>query len=252
MNIILLGSGNVATHLGKAFKSVNHKILQVWSRNFEHALVLAEELGAAYTSDISSVLPDADLYVVSVSDDHIADVVRSFPHSDKILVHTSGSTEMDIRGISGVFYPLQTFSKHAKVDFDRIPIAVEAIDQGIESCLFALAQSIGSKPFILNSEQRKALHVAAVFACNFTNHLYNVANGILQNQKLSFDLIRPLIDETARKVQNRLPSEVQTGPAIRNDQKILDKHLHFLQGDQTLADLYDKLSQSIINFNQKA
>ncbi len=252
MKIVLLGSGNVATHLGIAFKSANHEVLQVWSRTLDHARLLAENLDATFTNNLSEISPDADLYLISVSDDVISDVINAFPYSDKLLVHTSGSTGLDISDLSGVFYPLQTFSKAAAVNFSVIPIAIEGVDHDIETSLFALAKSIGSKPIILNSEQRKALHIAAVFACNFSNHLYSIANQIMENNGLDFDLIRPLINETASKVQSKLPAEVQTGPAVRNDQKILCSHLQFLQGNSTLVDLYERLSQSIINFNQKA
>jgi predicted short-subunit dehydrogenase-like oxidoreductase (DUF2520 family) len=251
MKIVLLGSGNVATHLGRALKEANHEIIQVWSRNFEHARVLADNLGAAPVDDISVISPRADVYIISVSDDYIDDVVSAFPYSDKIIVHTSGSTGLDIPHLSGVFYPLQTFSKNSNVYFSGIPIAIEGLVPQTETLLFNLAESIGSKPLILNSEQRKALHVAAVFACNFSNHLYSLANEVLESNGLKFDLIRPLIEETAQKVQGKLPAEVQTGPAVRNDRKILDKHIHFLQDNPTLVDLYEKLSQSIINFNQK-
>jgi predicted short-subunit dehydrogenase-like oxidoreductase (DUF2520 family) len=252
MNIVLLGSGNVATHLGRAFKEAKHEIIQVWSRNLEHARILGKELVVGYTNDISSISPEADLYIVSVSDDYIADVVSAFPHPGKIIVHTSGSTDKNITGLSGVFYPLQTFSKNVSVDFSVLPIAIEAVDKPIETLLFDLASSIGSKPMNLNSDQRKALHVAAVFACNFSNHLYSIANEILEDSGLDFDLIRPLISATAQKIQNNFPVKTQTGPAVRNDQKTLQKHIQFLQHHPTLVDLYEKLSQSIINFNQKA
>jgi predicted short-subunit dehydrogenase-like oxidoreductase (DUF2520 family) len=252
MKIVLLGSGNVATHLGGAFKAANHEIIQVWSRTLDHARLLAESIEATFTDNLSEISLDADIYVVSVSDDFIADVINAFPNSGKLLVHTSGSTGLEFFGLSGVFYPLQTFSKTSPVDFSVIPIAIEGIDQETETLLFELAESISSKPLILNSEQRKALHVAAVFACNFSNHLYSIANKILENNGLDFELIRALINETALKVQSHLPAEVQTGPAVRHDQKILGRHLQFLKGNSTLADLYERLSQSIINFNQKA
>ncbi|HEY0056636.1 MAG TPA: DUF2520 domain-containing protein [Pedobacter sp.] len=252
MKIVLLGSGNVATHLGIALKLANHEVIQVWSRTLDNARLLAKSLEATFTDNLSEVSPDADIYMASVSDDYIADIISAFAIPDKLLVHTSGSTGLDISGLSGVFYPLQTFTKTSSVDFSVIPIAIEGVNQEVETLLFELAESIGSKPLVLNSEQRKALHVAAVFACNFSNHLYSIANKILDNNDLNFELIRPLISETASKIQSHLPATVQTGPAVRNDQKILDNHLQFLADDSTLADLYDRLSQSIINFNQKA
>lgn len=252
MKIALLGSGNVATHLGKALQLAGHHVIQVWSRTEEHSKRLGEILSISYTSDLSLLSGEADLYILSVTDDYIIDIASKFPFKQKLLVHTSGSSSLDIRGISGVFYPIQTFSRQKEVDFSNIPIAIEGKDESVADLLSNLALSITTKVIRLNSEQRKALHVAAVFACNFSNHLYAVADSILRNQNLDFDLIVPLVAETTEKIKSNPPASVQTGPAIRKDQITLDSHLQFLEKHSELKELYKLLSQSIINFERKA
>lgn len=251
MKIVLLGSGNVATHLGKALKEGGHKIVQVWSRTFAHAQALGEKLQCDFTIHLSAISERADIYIIAVSDDVINEIASNFPFQDKMLVHTSGTTSLDIPGISGVFYPLQTFSKQKELEFSKIPIAIEARNSALAEQLSSLAMSISSKVVYMDSEQRKALHIAAVFACNFSNHLYAIADKILSDNGLEFDLIKPLIMETAEKVQHNSPVSVQTGPAVRRDQTTLDKHLDFLTNVPSLKELYEQLSQSIINFDQK-
>jgi len=252
MKIVLLGSGNVATHLGKALKAAGHEIIQVWSRTLDNAKVLAQNLQSDFINDLSQINPQAEIYLIAVSDDAIRQVAADFPFKDKILAHTSGTSELAIPEISGVFYPLQTFSKQKQVDFSIIPIIIEANNSLIAGMLETLAKSLSSKVIQLNSEQRKALHIAAVFACNFSNHLYAIANTILKKNNLEFDLIKPLIAETAEKIQQNLPASVQTGPAVRNDKLTINKHLEFLKNDVLLKEIYERLSQSIINFSQKA
>lgn len=252
MKIVLLGSGNVATHLGKALKDSGHIILQIWSRTRGHAQALGQSLQCDFTSNLSHINEDGEIYIIAVSDDAIDEIASSFPLQNKILVHTSGTTDLDIPGISGVFYPLQTFSKQKDVDFSKIPIAIEGRNSEVTEQLNYLAKSVSSKVVLMNSEQRKALHIAAVFACNFSNHLYAIADKILSDNGLDFDLIKPLITETAEKVQFNSPVTVQTGPAVRRDEITLNKHLDFLKDMTAFKDLYEQLSQSIINFDQKA
>lgn len=252
MKIVLLGSGNVATHLGKALSAAGHEIIQVWSRTLDNAKVLAESLKSDFINDLSGVNPNAELYLIAVSDDAIPQVAANLPFNDKILAHTSGTSELDIPGISGVFYPLQTFSKQKRVNFSIIPVAIEANSPAVADMLEHLAKSISSKVIQLNSEQRKALHIAAVFACNFSNHLYAIADTILRANNLEFDLIKPLITETAEKVQVNIPESVQTGPAVRNDKMTMNKHFEFLKNDVLLQEIYEKLSKSIINLSDRA
>ncbi|WP_256013026.1 Rossmann-like and DUF2520 domain-containing protein [Desertivirga xinjiangensis] len=255
MKVVLLGSGNVATHLGKAMHQAGHKVLQVWSRTIQNALQLAKLLDASATDSISQLNNDADIYIVSVSDDAIASLVDQFRFPEKMLVHTSGTASLEVleaaSAQTGVFYPLQTFSKVKPVDFSKVPVAIEGSSKQVEEILLTLAASLTKKTVVFDSEKRKSLHVAAVFACNFSNHLYTIASEILKESGLDFDLIRPLIAETSDKVQYFFPHEVQTGPAVRRDQNVINKHLTFLNSKPELKELYESLSQNIINFHQK-
>ena len=255
MNIVLLGSGNVATHLGRAFKMAGQNIVQVWSRNTNNAIELADSLAAVAVADISDISRLADLYIIAVKDEAIRNVAFELNIHDKLIVHTSGSTGLDaLDGISsriGVFYPLQTFSKSKSVVFRQIPIAIEGNTVEVASVIRSIADRLSEKVIELNSGQRMALHIAAVFACNFTNHLYAISQELLMEQNLDFDLLRPLIAETAKKIQLNDPVSVQTGPAIREDNETINVHLELLQKKPNLRELYKSLSQSIVNLHQQ-
>ena len=255
MNIVLLGSGNVATHLGRAFKMAGQNIVQVWSRNTNNAIELADSLAAVAVADISDISRLADLYIIAVKDEAIRNVAFELNIHDKLIVHTSGSTGLDaLDGISsriGVFYPLQTFSKSKSVVFRQIPIAIEGNTVEVASVIRSIADRLSEKVIELNSGQRMALHIAAVFACNFTNHLYAISQELLMEQNLDFDLLRPLIAETVKKIQLNDPVSVQTGPAIREDNETINVHLELLQKKPNLRELYKSLSQSIVNLHQQ-
>lgn len=253
MNIVMLGSGNVATHLGKAFFNAGHIILQVWSRDLRHAQVLADQLNAEAIDQQGKVDLQGDLYVVSVVDDAIVSVLERLPSLSAILIHTSGSTDMEVLSPYsrnyGVFYPLQTFSKAVDVDLSDTPILLEASNEAVLEKLKVLASSVSKDVQPCNSDQRIKLHIAAVFSCNFTNHLYAIAQKIVEESNLNFDLIRPLILETARKVMDELPSEVQTGPAVREDQLTMDRHRQKLIDHPNWLSIYNLLSSDIIDKN---
>lgn len=249
MKIILLGSGRVATQLGLALQNAGEEIVQVYSPTQAHAADLAKKLNAAAISSISALRKDADLYIISVKDDAIASIAKNLDLPNKLIVHTSGSTSMDVLASAniGVFYPLQTFSFEKEVDFKDVPIAIESNNPESLNVLSGLAQQLSSRVIKLDSKQRMTLHVAAVFACNFSNHLFAIAQHLLESQQLDFDLIRPLIAETAAKAQEHLPATVQTGPAIRKDEITLQKHLDLLKNEPHLQEIYRLLSQSIVN-----
>jgi len=256
MNIVLVGSGNVATQLGRAFKMAGQDIVQVWSRDIDHARELADTLASEPISDLFDLDKNADLYIISVKDEAIKQLAHELKVGDKLIVHTSGSTGIDVlEGSStkiGVFYPLQTFSKVKSVDFRLIPIAIEGNTPEVASTIRAIADRLSEKVIELSSEQRKALHIAAVFACNFTNHLFALSQELLSEQNLDFDLLRPLITETASKVQLNDPITMQTGPAVRRDQSTMDAHLDLLSDKPELKELYQKLSQSIVNLQERS
>jgi len=249
MKIVLLGSGNVATHLAKALKAVDEEILQVYSPNLNHAKELAEEVNANAIDDLNKIQPDADLYILSIKDDAIESVAASLKVVKGLVVHTSGTT--DVKALSkhvqhaGVFYPLQTFSKNKAVSFEHIPLCIEAEDEIQLEILRRLAGKLSNQVYELDGERRKVLHLAAVFACNFPNHLYALANQILKKNDLNFEIIRPLIAETADKVMFNLPENVQTGPAVREDESTLNKHLSMLNDMPELQKIYQTLSNSI-------
>lgn len=254
MEIVLLGSGNIATHLGKALKMAGQNITQVWSRSFERATELADAVGAQPVNEISEITATADLYILAINDDAIRNVAEQLTIDEGLIVHTSGTVAMDILDDiaekTGVFYPIQTFSKAKAVDLRLVPIAIEGSSAEVLATLHSLASRLSEKVFEMTSIQRRSVHVAAVFACNFTNHMYVLAQELLKDQDVRFDILRPLIAETALKIQTADPASVQTGPALRDDQSTMEKHLQLLNDNPPLRDLYEKLSQSIINYQK--
>ena len=249
--IVLIGAGNVATHLGKALRQAGHDIVQVYSRTAASATALAELIDTAWTTSMDEVRTDADLYIVSIKDSALDEVlpqlVRRSPSA--LYVHTAGSISIDVwKGLTGrygVFYPMQTFSREREVDFTRVPCFVEANSPADTALLQRLAFGLRCWVFAATSEQRRFLHIAAVFACNFSNHMYAICQHLLEKNGLPFELMLPLIDETARKVHELSPSDAQTGPARRGDRNVMQHHLELLHDEPELADLYERLSRSI-------
>jgi predicted short-subunit dehydrogenase-like oxidoreductase (DUF2520 family) len=256
MDIVLLGSGNVATQLGRAFKLAGLNIVQVWSRDIENATILADNLAASPISDFDYLNRKADLYIISVKDEAINELARELKVNDRLIVHTAGSKEINVlEGSSskyGVLYPLQTFSKTKVVDFRQIPFAIEGNTPEVTGIIRALADRLSEHVIELNSEQRKSLHIAAVLACNFTNHLFALAAELLKEQNLDFDLLKPLITETTAKVLTNDPLKMQTGPASRGDMETIKAHLNVLKDKLELQDLYQKISQSIVNLQEQS
>ena len=251
MRICVIGAGNLATHLAKALVDAGHEISKIYSRTEASATKLAAVLGCDYTTDINSIGHDANVYVVSVSDNAITSIIDKIfkGREDKILVHTSGSVSIDVfRGKAkhyGVVYPLQTFSKDKPLRFKDISLFVEASDAETESTLLYLCKSIAERVELLDSTRRKYLHLAAVFACNFVNHCYCISSEILKKNNIPFSLMLPLIGETAEKIRSLSPAEAQTGPAVRHDTDILEKHMALLDGKDDWKILYDIMSKSI-------
>jgi len=250
MRITIIGSGNIATHLGAALKNAGHRIIQVYSRSAHNSAMLAYHIGAEAINNIDSIKPAVDIFIIAVSDDAIPGIASELAKYNKLMVHTSGVTHLqtllNYTDLAGVFYPLQTFSKTREIDFLTVPLCIEAADESIHKTLKELAQSISNNVYDIDSAQRKVLHLAAVFACNFPNYLYGVAQGLLAQKDIQFDLLRPLILETAQKVQEHFPADVQTGPAIREDFKTMDTHLEMLTNEPGLEQVYKILSQGII------
>lgn len=253
MRISIIGSGNVATHLSAAFKNAGHRIVQVYSRNPQHAALLAYHVGATPVSSLEEIDTETDLFVISVKDDAIAPIAAELARNQKLIVHTSGSTSLEsllaFTPNAGVFYPLQTLSKTREIDFRTVPLCVEGNNEVTTSLLEELAGSVSNRVYRISSEQRRVLHLAAVFACNFPNYLFDAARQLLAQSDMDFELLRPLILETAQKVQEHLPASVQTGPAVRNDQLTMAAHLNMLADAPELKMIYELLSQEIIKNN---
>ncbi len=253
-SVVLLGSGNVAAHLGRALLISGVQVLQVYSRSLDSANRLANELSCKAADNYDQLIPHAGLYVLAVSDDAIAGLAQSFPFKDKLLVHTSGSTGMEVlragSNYYGVLYPLQTFSGEVPADFSSVPLCLELSDPALKPQLQHLAGMLSDTVVWVSSEKRRQLHLAAVFACNFVNHMYAQAADILEDEK-AFDLLRPLIKETARKALEADPRLVQTGPARRNNKVIMEKHADMLAGKEDLQRLYNFVSESIVSFYHK-
>ena len=249
VKVVIIGSGNVAQHLIAAFKNAqilgsDIDLIQVYSRqtaSVSHLLNLDQ-----ITNDLDT-LAEADLYIIAVSDDAIGAISSQLPFKNRLVVHTSGSVPLhalDEDNRKGVFYPLQTFTKNKAVDFKIIPICLESENATDYQLLDKVAKSISEKVFAINSEQRKALHVAAVFVNNFTNHLYQIGQEICEENQVPFEILKPLIAETANKIMVLSPEEAQTGPAKRNDSITIEAHEAFLSNENHLK-IYKTLTQSI-------
>lgn len=255
LNIVLIGSGNVATQLGLALKKAGHTISQVYSLTSGSSRALALKLRAQSITDLKKISANADLYIIAIKDDSVIDVAKKIKIKNNLIVHTSGSLQMSILKRAsanyGVLYPLQTLSKNKVINFSSVPLCVEANTKANEKSLKAIAGSISKQVYTVNSEKRKVLHLAAVFACNFTNHMYVLAEKLLKQNKLSFDMILPLIQETADKVKYNSPSAMQTGPAVRGDKTIMKTHLSMLSKNKRLKKLYKVVSQSILKIKSK-
>jgi predicted short-subunit dehydrogenase-like oxidoreductase (DUF2520 family) len=250
--ITFIGYGNVAQQLIQAFlHNPTIKIQQVFVRNAATAEILDPSI--ELISDWSALLP-ADIFIIAVSDDAVAEVSRNIPLKNQLVVHTSGSVSLEQisnHNRRGVFYPLQTFTKGKKVDFQEIPICIESEFGADLEILQKISKKISEKIFIINSQQRKALHVAAVFVNNFVNHLYQIGSDICQENQVPFSVLEALIVETASKVRHLAPKNAQTGPAKRKDQQTIDSHLDFLKSSPTKQSVYKLLTQSIQENEQK-
>lgn len=245
INVTILGAGNVAQHLYKAFSiSDKVRINQWYNRHLEHLQMFKNEVEII---DDITLLKEADVYIIAISDDAVAKLSKQLPFSNKLVVHTSGSVNLhhlDKKNHRGVFYPLQTFSKNAELSFNDVPICIEVEHKVDYHILIDLAIAIGSPYHRVNSPQRAALHLAAVFVNNFSNQLYRVAHEITESEGVDFNILKPLIKETAKKVDTLSPYMAQTGPAKRNDKKTIKKHLATLD-KEIHKDIYKLLTKAI-------
>jgi len=257
MDVSFIGSGNLAWHLAPALDNAGHVVKEVYSRNPKHAEALTERLyQAVLKASLDFSTSSSRIFIVATPDDAIQEVAMNIVlPDDATLVHCSGSQPLSILQFAaaahtGVLYPLQTFSQLKRVDFKTIPIFVESSTAESEKALMTLARAVSDKVRRITSEERKALHIAAVFASNFPNHMLAIAKSILQANRLDYDLLKPLIEETVNKSLSIGPENAQTGPAMRGDLEVLDRHMEFLQDDEKVSEIYRVISQHIVDTYQ--
>ena len=250
MKIVMIGSGNLATQLSLALKDAGQEIVHIFSRTATHAQTLAEQIGCPYTTSVDAILHDADVYIFSVKDDALSTLVSAVCGSRQqgLFLHTAGSMPMDLfKGHAtqyGVLYPMQTFSKTRRVNFREIPCFIEASSAEALATIRQLSESISEHVVDCDSEKRKKMHLAAVLACNLTNHCYRLAERVLEAEQIDFRLFLPLIEETARKVTMMSPREAQTGPMVRNDQNVMEMQMSMLSDART-REIYRLMAESI-------
>lgn len=251
--IVIIGSGNIAEHLLRAFsKSSICKVIQIFSRNIS----TGEELNSKFDVEVTNSfnkLKKADLYLISVSDSAIHEVSKSLIFKNRLVAHTSGATginSIDDNNRQAVFYPLQSFTKGKLINFSEIPICIETKNNDDCDTLMEIANSVSNTVSKVSSEQRQYLHASAVFVNNFTNHLFHIGKEIADHHNVNFDLLKPLIKETVDKLDYKSPKEAQTGPAIRGDKKTMEKHLKLIP-DETHKEIYRLITESIFKTYNK-
>ncbi len=249
--ISIIGSGNVATHLALALANAGFNLLEIHSSRIENAAILAGQVNANPIAKIEDMSPTADLYLISTSDRAYAEIASNFPHKNKLLVHTAGSLSMHVLKKAshnyGVLYPFQTLSIEKNVSIQEVPFLYCGSNSITENAIKSVAQRISKNVQHATDEQRKYLHIAAVFACNFVNRMYAIASELTKQHNLDFTLLHPLIQETATKAMTGDPAAMQTGPAARRDHNVIDDHLAVLEKAPKIRDIYRQISQSILD-----
>ncbi|MCL2597781.1 MAG: DUF2520 domain-containing protein [Paludibacter sp.] len=254
MRITIIGAGNVATHLAESLHNECVEIVQIFSRNLFNAKLLADKVNAEPIDSLQQFSPKANVCIFAVTDDVITALLQENSAvfgNDVLLLHTAGSIPIDVfnnyTSQFGVFYPLQTFSKQRQLNFSEIPVFIEGNTRAAEDKIRHLAQKITPKVYAVNFEQRRQLHLAGVFACNFPNYMYNIANQLVKSKFLTFEMLVPLIVETANKIQTLPPDKAQTGPAIRGDKATIARHIEMLNEHKNWQKLYQLVTEEIMN-----
>lgn len=254
-HIVIVGAGNVAHHFAKALDQSGFKIVQVYSRTLSSAQKLALHLNCPPTTDINNIYSNADLYLFMLSDTGIKEVASKFPYKNKLMLHTSGSIPMQVfknkTDRYGVIYPFQTFRREINIDFEKVPICIEACNDMVKQMLTDLSERLKCKSFYLNSEQRRTLHLSAVFSCNFMNHMINIGEKILDEKNIDREILKPLLEQSFSNIINHSAGNSQTGPAIRNDKEVMEKHLEILSDNESLKNIYLAISKNIQTFKKQ-
>lgn len=254
-DIVIIGAGNVAWHLSRQFRKAGHRILQVFSKTEAPAEFLAEESQALFTDEIDELTREGTLYVIAVNDDAVEELAEQLYLPDAIVVHTSAMLPIEVlepvSGKHGVFYPLQTMTKGHDLNFRDIPVFIEASSDAVGNEIYHLAKGIADKVLHADLNKRKNLHLAAVFANNFTNHLFHIASQLLKRKDMQMEILMPLIRETVRKIETSQPFDVQTGPAKRGDMKTIEEHLELLANLPDFREIYLVMTESLIDAYKK-
>lgn len=254
MNVLLIGSGNTATVLGKLIINAGHRIVQVWSRNQHHAEELARQLNAESINSLNDLTADAEICIIAVSDLVISEIADQLRLKKKILVHTAGSVSMDVLKNSspnyGVLYPLQSLNKNM-VGLPEIPILIDGNSDDVKALLIDFASSFSSKVSLADDETRMQMHLSAVMVSNFSNHLYALMEGYCTKHQLNFKLLHPIIAEVAKRLESGTAYDLQTGPARRGDDTTAQKHLQMLKEEPGLQKLYQIFTESIVSMYHK-
>jgi predicted short-subunit dehydrogenase-like oxidoreductase (DUF2520 family) len=253
--IVIIGAGRLAVNLSVALRKKNLKVIEVYNRSESRGLDLAKRLKAKYIPVLEHISLDADLYILTVSDDAIKQVLERLDIGDHLLVHTSGSVDMDILGMAatnyGVIYPLQTFRTDRRVSFRNSPLCIEASSDENLRRLKAFADSISNRVYKINSDQRRVLHLAAVFASNFSNFMVAISQDLLRNKGIDPLILEPLVKYTARNSESPSVFDFQTGPAIREDMETIAMHLDMLSAHPDYKEIYSLITQDIIKHKKK-
>lgn len=254
-NVVIIGAGNVGCHISRKLHAAGYTISQVAGWRETNVIALAGDLGASHCLEFEKILTKQDLYIMALPDEAMEEILPRLPLTDELLVHTSGSVPMQFLDPysenTGVLYPLQTFTRKRHIDLMQVPILIEANRIDNENRLMEVANKLSKDVRVIDSMARLYIHIAAVFSSNFTNHMYDIARNLLEEHGLDFEIMGPLIMETANKAIKMGPDEAQTGPAKRKDLRTMKKHLELLADNKAAQELYRLISESIIDKTKK-
>lgn len=252
--LVIVGSGNVGYHVGQRLHQAGYVINQVFSLTPQHGKSLAEKVDSTFTNDVTKIVSDADVYIVCVKDDAMENVINALKIENKIVLHTAGSVPKNISKRTdihqGVLYPLQSFNRNAEVSWENVPVFVDGDNDDVIRAATELGNALTGNVKQANDEQRLRVHIAAVFANNFSNHCLAIGQKLLEESGYDFDVLKPLVEATFKRLRRSNPSDVQTGPSMRGDVKTVDKHLNALVAHPNWKELYRYLSDDIRNANK--
>ncbi|MCE2962733.1 MAG: Rossmann-like and DUF2520 domain-containing protein [Chitinophagales bacterium] len=251
--VVIIGAGNVAYHLIRSITSSGNKLVQICNRTLGNIQPFSQ---TNITGNLNAIRQDADIYIICVKDIAIADIASKINLGNKLIVHTSGNRSMDLlKDCStnyGVFYPIQSFTKNIPINFKKVPLILEASNDEAQEMLVDFSRTISNQVILMNELDRQKLNVAGVFVNNFTNYIYSLAHDYLSKEGIDFNIVQPLIQNTVDKLVLGNPQDMQTGPAVRNDLDTIQAHTKLLENYPQLKEIYQEVTQSIINYYKKS